>query len=506
MSKFFKVIFSVLAIFYLIFHLVTLPYNPLPWYDETYFASIALNLAHHGTFFPMVAYHAKVLKEDIAYGPVYFIFTGLSFKLFGFGIFQFRVINLLFGFLLVWIFSKILRLYHYSTTTILIIIGAFLLDPFLQLSLHEARMDLVTLALMLSSGFLLLRSLENGNLRITIVVFSGLLAVAALLTTPRIGFIYITLCLVFMLWLVKNFSAENLLKAAIWLLPVIIIYTCWIFYAFGGLTDLLSYYKELSKEEAAGYVGFFKPIYFIPKHEWLLIICAIICLLYKLVSEDIKLNYFYIFSLLSIVVFYIIVVDVGPYSILIIPFYYFIIADSLKDLSFKDLKNPLLYLSIILLTFNVGYFSLKGMQVAGSMEQRNPQEAEDFIKNYIPAGSKVVGDPLYYYAVIGAGSDYQYFNKYASNEQREQWHREQYDYDYLLITDQSKVRDAEAVLLYLSNAKFKKIARFEKESSAFTKKLSHLGLVSPTENSGYNADLYVRLKFDESLPTASIRQ
>src|SRR3954469_703237 len=102
MSKHLKIICSVLAIFYLTFHLVTLSYNPLPWYDETYFASIALNLTHHGTFFPMIAYHAKVLKEDIAYGPVYFIFTGLSIKLFGFGIFQFRVINLLFGFLLVW--------------------------------------------------------------------------------------------------------------------------------------------------------------------------------------------------------------------------------------------------------------------------------------------------------------------------------------------------------------------------------------------------------------------
>jgi 4-amino-4-deoxy-L-arabinose transferase-like glycosyltransferase len=499
-----KIAFSFLALLYIAFHLVTLSYSPLPWYDETYFASMALNFIDHHSFIPMIAYHAKVLKEDLAYGPVYFILTGLSFKLFGFGIFQFRIVNLLFGFLLIWLLLEILRIYHFSKTTILIITTAFMLDPFLQLSLHEARMDLVTLALMLSSAFIILRSMEGNNIKRSDIFLSGLLAGAALLTTPRIGFMYITLSIVIIIWLINNFSKKNLLNITLWFLPVLIVYAFWMFYAFGGVQELLSYYKERSKESLVGYAGFFKPVYFIPKHEWLLMICAMISLLYKLVSEDLKFNYFYLFSLLSIIFFYIIVVDLGPYSVLIIPFYYFIIADSLKGFSFKEIKNPFLYLALILLLFNLSYFSFKGLQVVASLEQRDYKQPDAFIKNYIPKGSKVLGDPIYFYSVIKAGSDFQYFNKNASNEKREKMHREQYDYDYLIITDQSRLRDPEAVLLYLSNSKFKKVARFEKELSYLTKKLSGLSLISTLENSGYNADLYVRLKFDQSLPTAMI--
>jgi 4-amino-4-deoxy-L-arabinose transferase-like glycosyltransferase len=504
MSKQVKILSVFLALLYIGFHVVTLSSNPLPWYDETYFVSITRNLTDHGTFFPMVAYHAKVLKEDFSYGPLYFMFTGISFKLFGYGIFQFRIVNLLFGFLLIWLFSKILRFYNYSRSTMFIITAALLLDPFLNLALHEARMDLVTLALMLSSSFLLLKSFGEKNLKAPQIILSGLLAVAALLTTPRIGFIYLTLSVIWVIWLIKNLSKENVLMASLWFVPTIIFYFGWVFYAFGGIPELLEYYKELQKEEAAGYVGFFKPVHFIPRHEWLLIICAIISLLYKLLSENIKLNYFYLFSLLSIIVFYIIVVDVGPYSVLIIPFYYFIIADSLKDMSWREMRNPFLYLSLILLIFNFSYFSVKGLQITASMQQRNYKQADAFIKNYIPPGSKVLGDALYYYSVIKAGSDFQYFNKYATLEKREKMHREEYNYDYLIITDQSRARDPEAVLLYLSNDRFRKIARFEKKPSAFTQKISGMGLISATESSGYNADLYIRLKIDQSFPTARL--
>lgn len=507
MSKSVKITVLIIGLIYLAFHLATLAYNPLPWYDETYFASISLNWQNHGSFFPMIAYHAKVLKEDFAYGPIYFILTGLSFKLFGFGILQFRIINFLFGLLLILVFSSILRLYKTNTTIVLIIAVVFLFDPFLNLALHEGRMDLVTLTFMLISALLLLGSLESGKLKNRELILSGIFAVTALLTTPRIGFIYLALCIVFLIWLIKNFTFQNFMQATLWVLPVIIIYSAWMFYAFGGVKELLAFYRELSKEEAAGYVGFLKPIYFIPKHEWLLIMVAIISLLYKLLLEEIKMNYFYIFSLLSIIIFYLIVVDVGPYSILIIPFYYFIITDtaeSFKSFSFKKAQGPFLYLVSILLLFNLAFFLLKGMQIIGSLEQRDYQPADSFIRNYIPRGSKVVGDPLYFYSVIKAGSDFQYFNKYGTDEEREQKHREEYDYDYLIITDQSRKREPETILIYLTKAKFRKVGRFQKKPSVFSNKLSEMGVVSAVEDSGYNADLYVRLKFDETLPTAMI--
>jgi 4-amino-4-deoxy-L-arabinose transferase-like glycosyltransferase len=477
-----KITSIVLAVLYITYHLVTLSYDPLPGKDETQLAGIAYKFANQNSMISETGKDSEFIKESFVCAPAYFILTGLSFKLFGFGIFQFRLINLFFGFFLVLIFSRVLKLYNFSATHVLMLTVAFLSDPFLEQSLHEANNILLSLALMILSALILFNELEKEKLRLGTVLLSGLLAGFALLTTPLISFIYLTLSTLCMGWLIKNFSPKHLLKAFLWFLPVILIYTFWTFYSFEGIPGLLSYYKE----SGAAYFGFFKPVNFIPKSEWLLIVCAILCLLYKLVSDEIKVNYFYLFSLLSIVVFYITVIDKGPYSVLIVPFYYFIIADSLKNISLKDVKNPFLYLSLVLLTFNFSSSSMNGFRAITEIENRNYKEADAFIKEHIPSGSKVIGDPVYFYSVKKAGSDFELLNDLRRSERNDEVNSRQLDYDYLIVTDLARKSDPETIVNYLSQAKYRKVARFE------------------IKNSGYNADLYVRLKFDQPLPTAGL--
>ena len=153
-----------------------------------------------------------------------------------------------------------------------------------------------------------------------------------------------------------------------------------------------------------------------------------------------------------------------------------------------------------LLLYNFAFFLLKsGQAIAGNIE-RDATLAESFILKHIPSGSKVLGEPLYYYAVTNAGSDFQYLNLYEDLELREQFHREQYDYDYLIVTNHLQMRDAKGCIpYYLNKSTFVKVAELENKQSALAESISNISiggftLLSNVEKHGYNCVIYKRIK------------
>ncbi|MEN7546517.1 hypothetical protein AAG747_01270 [Rapidithrix thailandica] len=164
--------------------------------------------------------------------------------------------------------------------------------------------------------------------------------------------------------------------------------------------------------------------------------------------------------------------------------------------------GPKFYITLLISglgLFNFSYYVLKNLQIYSSREQRNPHVSQDFIRQNIPAGSFVVGEPMYYYAVTQAGSQFQFMDWYADLEVREQRQRELFDYDYLIITDHMLSRNKRVIHYYLQHAKLEEIARLELPQSAFNKKISTFSLLgipilSNTERYGYSCTLYKRIK------------
>jgi hypothetical protein len=240
-----------------------------------------------------------------------------------------------------------------------------------------------------------------------------------------------------------------------WLLPVISLYALWTYYAFGGLKELISYYQNL-RDTNAEYIG---GLGYIPKHEMVLIPLTI--------------------------------VTVGPYSALILPFYYFLLFYSLDKLQHQG-KNFPIYLGALLLIFNASYFTLKAAHIISEVSIRRLGIAEQFIKKHIPPGSKVCGDAQYYYAVVMAGSDYRLYDAFLSLEERERLLKELYTYQYLIISERSLEKEPAIRDYFMQQALLTPIAQITGTQPSFAAFLGGLGIISNAERYGYNAIIYQR--------------
>src|SRR5712692_1092480 len=81
---------------YVLLHIATLTRTPLPWHDDTFFASMADSLSRYGTLHVLVEpiVHPKPL---LLYGPAYFAMLGGLVSLFGVDVFVARLPGLIFG-------------------------------------------------------------------------------------------------------------------------------------------------------------------------------------------------------------------------------------------------------------------------------------------------------------------------------------------------------------------------------------------------------------------------
>jgi 4-amino-4-deoxy-L-arabinose transferase-like glycosyltransferase len=346
------VLFLFLAL-YLAYHLFTLPLNPLPWFDETFFASISKSYAETGRLIPQIAQEMWQGQEIFIYGPVFFFLESISIHLFGFGIFQYRIVPFLFGILTIIAIFSLLKEYCHTKKWPFLAVVAFSLDPFLNLSMHEGRMDLVAAFFMVMSVLCMAKS---GRQHTHLYYFvSGLFAVLSLLTTPRSGIIFISIFLLIIQTTVRQPPRLTFHVLLWWLFPVISLYALWTYYAFGGLQELISYYQHL-RETNAEYIG---GRGYIPKHEMVLIPLTLVSVGLAIVIQGIQFFHTVVMiSLLSILLFYLFVLDWGPYSALILPFYYFLLFYSLDTLYDQGKKLPL-YLGSFATAFQCFLFYIK---------------------------------------------------------------------------------------------------------------------------------------------------
>lgn len=478
-----------LLLLYLLGQLLSLPYSPLPWFDETFFAHIARNWWQSGQLMASVA----IFEEIKAYGPVYFILTGLSLGVFGFEIWAFRIVNFMFGIAnLFWLYQLLKLRYPDLIRARYGLLLPILIDPFYHLSLHEGRMDLVALFFMLGGIYWALRGFAKPRYRF--FIYSAMWVSLALLTTPRSGFMLLSLGIVGAVFTFRDFKARWT-YALTWALVLMGSYSIWVFYAFGDWLGLWQYYTEAN--EAWMYQKSLVDLFlgnsgYLPRQSYPIILASLVAVLLHVWAKGKAASHYTLYlSLLNVLFFYLLVYDFGPYSVFLLPFYYFLLVEALLLLS--RWKLTLLYLAWLgILALNLSYFSLKMYQIWLSLPQRDHVLADAFIKQHIPAGSRVIGEPMFTYAVLKAGSDYQYMDLYETLESREKRQRESYQYEYIIITEHLAWRKPDIVEYYLSKAKLSLVAELSLPRSEASLSLDKWRLLSSTERSGYSCRLYKR--------------
>lgn len=313
------------AAIYLGIHLLTLPLFPLPWQDEAYNASITKSLITHGKFIPQAVFYATDLKEDIRYGPVFFLLAGALYQSFGLGILPLRLLSFFSGLCVLWIIFRFLRSASYRQGLALVVVILLATDPFFGRCLHEGRMDLTALCLILGALFLFAKSVRAALF--SSAFFSGCLLAAALLTTPRIGFLLPAFA-IFIRPLFRHSARKIALIFALTALPVLLFYSLWVWYAFGDYAHYFAFYRSLTAQytQLSGFYNFVQPGHYllIP-----LVAFSVVCAIF--LQQKHWFNSLNIFCLLSIFLFYFLVKDPGPYAVFITPMFYILLLSPLRN-------------------------------------------------------------------------------------------------------------------------------------------------------------------------------
>lgn len=415
---------SWLILFFLgvVIHIATLDVYPFPWFDEVYFASITKSLSENGTFVPSVVSTIKGNSEALAYGPLYFSSTSFFTSLFGFSAFTFRLTGLIFGL----VCAALLFLITKNKWAF----GLLVIDPFFGLAMHQGRMETMAACFILASLYFLV---EEKN------IVAGIMIGIAVLVTPRIFFFIPPFAL--LVFLQKD-GFKSILK---FFAPFIVIYIGWVYSKFGGVFSWVDYYRKVLQGNETAVHGYFGGNCYIPIHEWLLILITLAIVAFQLFKRQ-RLSRISLFSLISIVGFYLFVKDWGPYSILILPFYYLILFDGLR------MNGQAIWGAVVLLVcFNLGYTVLK--TYSSIIREDSNKNALALHLAALPKNSRIAGPATFYYEVINADHNYQLHDKYANREVCADLLINDYQYDYLLLFG------SESDSVFLSNAKHIEIAR-----------------------------------------------
>jgi hypothetical protein len=399
MNQKYKIFIFIAALLYVIYHLITLSYSPLPWYDEVSFASITEDFIQHHTFHP-VAISISVPWENAMYGPLFFALQSAIVKVLGFNMFSIRISNLLFGFADIYLVYKICQYFEFKRQAIVVTVLLLTFDLSYNQFLHSGRMDFMTIFFFLSS-FLVFKDIPAQPVKDTVVpaLLTGVLLACAFLTTPRILFTFSFYCCYFVYELYENrhtYLKNVLIKYLLIAITFGTIFYVWIYLKFGGLGNYI-YVNYTSNEMVQRHVGF-KLNEIKPNEGMFFFAYAIVCIILLAINRQLYKNARLLLFTVPVIISFIVLVGggfAGRYYAMVAPFTTLLVAGVSADVySSNRLFRMINYgvIAALMLTFLV-----KAFYVFATLPDREPALHEQKIMQYIPARSTVAGDFEYYY-------------------------------------------------------------------------------------------------------------
>ena len=375
-----------------------MPISPIVWLDEAMLASYTHSFIEGNGISMELDEGAPVP----IYGPVFFLLASFSIKLFGFVPFSFRLVNCLFGYLSVFVLGKILEENKIRNVTKYWLLLLYATDVSFIMNSHAGRMELVAIFFVLIAYWVYLKkSIDN----IWKSIILSLDLTLAFMTTPRSMVLIIPIAVYFLLLLYSERSWKNMIY---YLVIPIVLYGIWIAYAFGSVGQMIDFYikpNETSQNVsfASRFISFSVNIV---KWHYPIVLAGIFILVDSLRSKYFKSVLLYF---IPIILFYLLVKDMGGYDIYIIPFYLIIIGIGVEQLIDSPRKTSRIVTNcslILCFIVNLGVFSIKVINLVATKDQRDHDKMCEWFNNTIPANSRIAGGYPYYYAAINHGCQY----------------------------------------------------------------------------------------------------
>ena len=425
MNKKYIILIFIVSLLYVVYHLATLSYSPLPWFDEVSFASITNSYIKAHTFFPE-AIDIAVPWQNAMYGPVYFVLQAWVVKLFGLTMFSFRISNLLFGFANLYLIYRICLHLKFRPAATFLTVGILALERSYNQYLHSGRMDSMTLFFFLASFLVFVTITPKHNYKWLLpAAATGALLACSALTTPRILFAFSFYFCYFFYEIYNTRRSgirDTLLKYVTIIITFCALFYTWIFVHFGSVQNYI-YTNYTSNAIIQGHVGTTAEalrfnssmVYFAYAFA-----CFVILLIYGRAYKNMKLVLLTVPVMLS---FMLLVGGglSGRYFAMVAPFAILLftgVSASLYDhIIFRGINYTIL--AVLL-----GAFVLKAAYIADTYHQRDPVYNEQRIMQYIPPHSTVAADFEYYYfarhkqcyfqSLSENGTPYQAFDYYIA--------------------------------------------------------------------------------------------
>lgn len=476
-----------LAAVYLIYHLFTLQLSPLPWFDEVVYADITDSYIHN-QFFDLKLSPVFSQGEVLCYGPVYFYLQSLICKLAGLDAFQFRLLNFVSGLLVVLTAALLLKRVKPGKPWIVFFVVALSTETLYNQVLHSGRMDLVAMLFILLSYYNYFLFRDTGKNR-QLLLATFFLSVA-LLTTPRVLFAC-TFYAVDFIWLAFRYKSLRVLRPYLLMgLATGLVYTCWVYMAYGNYKNYFHSLTELN--DYIGNPSLFSSIVRYKYHInlWICLLVLLPVYLLNRTAFNTTEKQTLLLCLANIAGFHLLVREAGPYTAMVMPFYLLFISIVLARCAvrFRYLK----VLAYLVLIPNLLLFVLKGMIVLRTSDERSGDRVEKMISAAIPRGSRVVANFQYFYALKNNGCSFECIELGDNIQNRFRHQSQVFNFDYLIMND-NYVNAAS--VYYLRNASYQRInlhtgydVDYRNGLFALIKKA---GFIEPA---GYNGVIYKRIR------------
>lgn len=408
----------------------------MPWFDETYFASMARHFSESGEFTapvcPLMDYYYPQSK---AYGPAYFLVLAGVIKVFGFGMLQIRLPSLLMGFGFILVAYRMLKENGSPAWLKNSFFLLLLLDPIFLQNIHSGRMDAMAIFCCGLGTLFLLRGFRE-NSKSNNYLAAGLFLGLAVLSTPRIAVNMAGAGLVAFLFFLTAPSLRSWGRLLSLAFVIFALYSAWIFWGFGGYSEAWNYFFGQPKEKlyydnlAQGYISFKK---YIPAFQFPAL-GLFLLLFFSWLYQRRPLPWLFWICFINAAAYYALVRDTGIYSIFSIPWIYLLLVLLAERLLQKPATELRLKTALwLLVLFNAGLFGMKQLVVILGSPARNDELAFQQFSALVPQGSRVVGDEAYYYTATRNGCNFQYLDRGASGFQRLKYHQEKFKFEYLIV-------------------------------------------------------------------------
>lgn len=424
----------ILLLLFTIVYTLNLDKYPLIWTDEAWFSNPAYNLAFHGFLgTTMMPDFYNIAHYTYWQMPFYMVLMAISFKLFGFGIIQARMISVVLGFFTV-LFTYLLGKELYNKKIGLLASILLIVNPLFFLVARQARMDIAVTCFTLIALYFLLKALKVNNFKYYIVV--GLFAMLSVLSHPNGLFGVICIALIYFVYHFRNLKSRIRLKEiGCMVLSSILLVTPYLWYISLDFPDFMSQFKANILNSANSplinllteYIRYLWTFNLFDVAEGQIVVIVLIimaCLVFLgliyIFKNRSEFRGKFLITILAVHVFLFAFLISQKYATwylgIILPYFSILIA--LPSLWGLNHKKGIQTSIIVVLCLFIAINALGLVNILYTTNDRSYQAIYYDVEKYVPNGSIVLGDPALWVTLHDNYSYYDYHNLSVSTSKK----------------------------------------------------------------------------------------